>query len=299
MNVRSALVCAVLLSACSGSSGTDSTSTAGSTGSTTSASSTSGSTTTGSTSGSTTTAGSTGTDSTSASSGSTGSGSSGTSSASSAGSSSGSSGSTGNTATECSAARAQLLGDFDRVAAGHVSVVSAASGVTTLFVDGTGGGVNAAASNPYLFVDLATDTKVSVTDTTSVQSTGWDLAFKRAVIYVNGGSGGPGVGAAAFSPKAFDQVTAADAASATFATEAFFDADCNPFTDPTGTVETTLSTWYAYNQTTHQLMPASGTWLIKGGTGAVYKVAIQDYYGTPSGGQGTAGGNYLLKVEAL
>jgi hypothetical protein len=167
-------------------------------------------------------------------------------------------------------------------------------------VDGSASGTAHAATHPFTFVDLGASAKASVTDVTSVNSTGWDLAFKRAVIYANSGQGGPGAGGAAFTSKAFDQVTTADAAAATFLTESFFDVDCNPYTDPTGAALTTFSTWYTYDSTAHQLAPSSGTWLVRGATGVVYKLAIETYYAAPDGTSPSGtGGTYVLKYEAL
>ncbi|HEY4187099.1 MAG TPA: HmuY family protein [Polyangia bacterium] len=199
----------------------------------------------------------------------------------------------------CSAARAQLVGAVNSVAAGAVTVVSTTAGVTTLYVDATAGGAASAVTNPWLFVDLGTGAKVPVTDTTSVSSTAWDLAFKRPIIYTNSLDGGPGLGGAVMLAKEFAAVTAADATGVTFGTEEFFDAECNAVTDPTGAVLTTFASWYDYDESTHMLTPAAGTWLVKGGTGALYKVRIVTYYGNPDGTAGATGGAYLLDVAAL
>ncbi len=51
---------------------------------------------------------------------------------------------------------------------------------------------------------------------------------------------------------------------------------------------------------THALTPAAGTWLVRGGTGKLYKLAIQTYYANPDGTVGTGGGGtYALKIAAL
>ena len=203
-------------------------------------------------------------------------------------------------ASACSAARAQLLGAVNSVSTGNVTVLSSSGGVTTLYVDASAGGVSAQLTNPWVFVSLGDKAKASVSDTTSVGSTGWDLALKRPALYTNGGDGGVGQGGAVLVQKDFASVAAADAASATFATEKFFDAQCNPMTDPIGAPLTTFSAWYDYNQTTHALTPAAGTWLVRGATGTPYKLRIDSYYSNPDGNEGTGdGGTFKIDVGAL
>jgi hypothetical protein len=201
---------------------------------------------------------------------------------------------------QCSAARAQLLGAVNSVSTGNVTVLSSTGGVTTLYVDASAGGIAAEATNPWIFISLGSNAKASVTDTTAAASTGWDLALKRPALYTNDGDGGVGQGGAVLIQKGFASVVAADASSATFATEKFFDAQCNPMTDPIGAPLTTFSTWYDYNQTAHTLAPAAGTWLVRGGTGALYKLRIDSYYSNPDGSDGTGdGGTFKIDVGAL
>jgi len=182
--------------------------------------------------------------------------------------------------------------------------------VTTLYVDASAGGISGTGNNPWTFIDLGAGAKAQVTDVTSITSTAWDLALKRAVLYTNGGSGGPGQGGAALIAKDFDAVTAADATGVTFGTERFFDDQCNPRTDATGSVATTFSVptdeaqyvygWYTYDLSTNGLAPTPGTWLVRGAAGALYKLAIQTYYAEPDGSVGTGdGGTYAIKVKAL
>jgi hypothetical protein len=197
----------------------------------------------------------------------------------------------------CTAARDALLTPVDMVSPGAVSSVASTG---EIYVDASAGGINGAATHPRVYISLATGMAVAVTDVTAQQSTAWDLAIKRPVIFVNGGDGGPGDGASYFLPnRDFATVTAADVASATLVTESFFDSQCNPVLDPTGEVETTFSIWYNYDSVTHMLSPAPGTFIVRGATDILYKVAIDNYYGTSTGGTGTAGGRYLLRIAKL
>jgi hypothetical protein len=63
---------------------------------------------------------------------------------------------------------------------------------------------------------------------------------------------------------------------------------------------TTLSSWYKYDPAKHILAPAPGTWLIRGGKGALYKLKFDSYYSNPDGSEGTGdGGTYKYEVGAL
>jgi len=211
----------------------------------------------------------------------------------------GGAGSDGSGTGECSAAREQLLGAVDSVSTGEVTVLATEDDVTSLYIDATAGGTAAAASNPWIFVSLADSERVDVTDVTSTESTAWDLALKRALLYTNSGEAGPGQGGAALIDKEFADVSADDARDAEFSTEKFFDAECNPTLDVTGAASTSFSTWYDYDSESHALSPHPGTWLVHGGTGKLYKLRITNYYGTSDGGTGMAGGAYLIDVAAL
>jgi hypothetical protein len=195
----------------------------------------------------------------------------------------------------CTQAREDALGPIDSVSDGGVTVLEQVGDVVTLFVDASAGGVQEQASNPWIYLDLATRARVDVTDVTADASTTWDLAFKRPVVRSNSGDGGlAGQGGTIRVPKAFDAVSTADA-SAPFETESWFDQDCSLFTDQAGAIATTFDGWYDYVEM--KVLPAAGTWLIRSGDGAsVFKLEIVDYYANPDGSSGMAGGRYLMRV---
>lgn len=200
----------------------------------------------------------------------------------------------------CSAAEEALLKPVDTVSTGDVTVLADAAGIKTLYVDASAGGPQGAATNPRVYVDLATGSRVGVSDKAAKTSTAWDVAIERPILFTNSGDGGAGQGGAIFlAGKDFDAVTAADASGTTFAAESFFDEQCVAKVDPTGAVKTSFDGWYDYEQSTNQLTPKSGTWLVRGGAGALFKVAILSYYAAPDGGVGQSGGRYTLKVGAL
>lgn len=209
------------------------------------------------------------------------------------------SGSDAPAAQQCTAAKEQLLKPIDTVSSGTVIILADEAGIRTVFVDATAGGSPAsAATNPRIYLNLDTLTRVEVTDKTAEASTGWDLALKRAVLFTNSGDGGPGTGGAVFlEDVAFDTVTATTAA--TLKTESFFLEDCKPNVDQVGSVATTFDGWYEYGGANNKLTPFAGTWVVKGGTGKLFKVQILDYYSFADGGTNGAAAAYTLKVGAL
>jgi hypothetical protein len=200
----------------------------------------------------------------------------------------------------CAAAAEQLLLPIDLVSNGDVTLLADGPGKKTLYVDASAGGTAAQSMNARIYVNLEMGTKIAVTDKTARGSLAWDLAIKRPILFANGGDGGPGQGSAVFlAGKDFENVSAADAAGQNFWGEGFFESDCAPKLDATGVVRTSFDGWYEYDSSNNTLAPAAGTWLVKGGTGKLYKVRFLSYYATPDGGVGQAGGRYTLDVGAL
>lgn len=200
--------------------------------------------------------------------------------------------------TMCTAALDQMLKPIAQVSTGTVSVLSDVAGVKTVYVDATAGNIGVQDTYPRVYVRLDTGARVDVDDKAARTSPDWDLAFKRPIIFTNGGVVSTGQGGAAGVAKTFDQVTSADIPG-TFPVEALVDKDCNPQTDATGAPKTTFTDWYVYNMMLVTPKP-NWTYVVKGGSGKVYKVGILTYYGTPQGG--LSGGNsaqYIIKVAAL
>lgn len=205
------------------------------------------------------------------------------------------SGADGTAPASCEAAKATLLVPIDKTSTGEV--VKLADSVT-IYVDASAGGPSVAKDNPRIYVNLETLTRVDVTDKTAAASKDWDLALKRPILFTNSGDGGSGQGGAALVDKAFADVTKADI-PATLPAESFFDTDCNAKVDATNAVKTSFDGWYDYNLSDNTLAPHPGTWIVKGGTGKTYKVAITSYYANPDGTAGQAGGRFTMKVAPL
>ena len=190
----------------------------------------------------------------------------------------------------CSAARAQQFGAIETVSTGNVQLLSDSGGVKTLYVDATAGGQNGVTTHPWLFIALGDATKVALNDLSVARILGLGSRPSSAPsIYTNGGEGGPGKGASAFLDKDFANVTSADVAGADFFSEKFFDDDCNAIVDVTGAASTSFSTWYNYDEATHVLSPVPGTWLVRGATGKLFKLALRELLRHPERWHGQRG----------
>ncbi|MBX3259645.1 MAG: hypothetical protein KF782_08120 [Labilithrix sp.] len=198
----------------------------------------------------------------------------------------------------CEAARQTALLPVDEVSTAEVTVLSEEGATKTLFVDATAGGAAGAATEPRVYVDLSTGSRVDISDVAAASSTAWDLALERSYVFTNGGDGGPGQGAAVYVDKPEADVTAADATG--LVTEKFFDEDCNQIPDRSGRgFKTTFDDWYDYDLSTNKLTPFEGTYVVRGGTGKLYKVRIVTYYANPDGNVGEVSGRFVLRVTPL
>lgn len=214
-------------------------------------------------------------------------------------------GSGGEDAVSCESARATLLGPIASVSTGLVTISSEEDGVISVVVDGSAGGIAAAATNPYIYVSLASKARVEVSDVQADASTAWDIAFKRDNIRSNNGDSGPGQAQiAALDAADFDTVTGDAATTATFERDQFIDpATCEAILDATNKPLTSFDGWYDYDPVTNGLAPADKVYLVRSGDGtALYKLKLTAYYAEVSDG---AGGTvrksavYSFKYKAL
>ena len=203
------------------------------------------------------------------------------------------------TPSGCSAALKQSLSLVDEVSTARVSIVSEDTDERTLFVDASVGGLNGQDSHPWVYIALATGEAVAVTDLEALSSTAWDLAFKRSVVRTNSGDSGPGMGGAIRIALPWDTVTRTTLGTKALPTEAWFDADCMLALDSAQNLVTTFSGWSEYDETNHVLSAADVVFITAGADGSLYKVAILDYYGTPTGAHGTVAGRYQVRVAPL
>lgn len=120
------------------------------------------------------------------------------------------------------------------------------------------------ADGQYVFYDLEGGTIVSVTDSASTK---WDLAFKNTTILINGGTSGPGQGAAQIVEGIFEELEEVPEAGYL----------------PDGEAGPAIQGWYAYTGPTgtpaHAILTEPGKVIIlKTGEGKYAKVEILSYY---------------------
>jgi hypothetical protein len=200
----------------------------------------------------------------------------------------------------CSGALKQALSLVDEVSTATVSVLSQSGSELVVYVDATAGGINGGDQNPWVYISLATGAAVPVGDLDALTSLDWDLALKRFVIRTNSGDSGPGQGGSIRVTLGWDDVDQSTLGSRQVAVEDWFDDECMLTVDAdTGELITTFSGWSEYNEATHVLGPADVVYLTQGADGTLYKVAILDYYSTPTGASGNVAGRYRLRIAPL
>jgi hypothetical protein len=204
------------------------------------------------------------------------------------------------TPSACSAALRQSLSLVDEVSTAAVKTLSEANGERTLYIDASVGGLEGQDTHPWVYIALATGTAVAVTDLEALSSQAWDLAFKRSVVRTNSGDSGPGKGGAIRIGLPWDTVDKTTLGKKTLPVESWFDDDCMLTLDDALNLITTFSGWSMYNETEHVLSAAPDVVFITGAAdGTLYKVAVLDYYSTPTGTHGTVSGRYKVRIAPL
>lgn len=147
-------------------------------------------------------------------------------------------------------------------------------------VDASAGGMNGAASNPWVYVKFSETgaARVDIDDQTALESMDWDIAARRFGLRLNGGVSGPScVGAAVFLESTYEELTSVPD-GVEFVREAFYTGSCAYVPDSFGlnSPQVVLSPWWAYEscvETTGH--PA----LIQLADGHVIKFVVEAYYG--------------------
>lgn len=204
------------------------------------------------------------------------------------------------TPSACSAALRQSLSLVDEVSTATVAILSEASGERTLYLDASVGGLSNQDTHPWLYLALATGQAVPVTDLQALRSSAWDLALKRSVVRTNGGDSGPGRGGAIRIALPWDEVDRSTLGKQQLPQEAWFDENCEVMRDAAQELVTTFSGWSEYDAAEHVVSAAPDVVFVTASAdGSLYKVALLDYYSTPTGGHGTVSGRYKVRVAPL
>lgn len=149
-------------------------------------------------------------------------------------------------------------------------------------IDATAGGFGNEAQNPWVYVKF-TETgaeRVDIDDETALESMDWDLAARRFILRLNGGSSGPScVGAAPFLEKTYDELALTDGVS--YQMDAFYPADCSALINDSsgleGSPQVALSAWWSYPG----CVATTGTpFQVQLADGHVLKLVVEQYYAT-------------------
>jgi len=175
-----------------------------------------------------------------------------------------------------------------------------AAGVYTAQIDASAGGSMQSASNPFIYLDLDTGTKVEVTDFEAYENTTWDLAFKRVSLRSNSASSGPGQARVArLTETTFDAVTAVPG-NVLYEMDETADDDCMIALDSINLPMTAFNflnldnisgsqSWYSYGAGGVEIPPGH-IYLVRNAEGTTtYKMEIQ----------GWASGVYTLRWAPL
>jgi len=119
--------------------------------------------------------------------------------------------------------------------------------------------------NTYNYISLLTGAEVSQED---ARTNKWDLAFSGTTILVNGGTSGPGKGAALILEKPFDTVSEAPK-------EGYKTDDGSGNAIASGS----RNSWYKYDMNVHAILPITGrTVVVRTAEGKLVKIEFISYY---------------------
>ena len=158
-------------------------------------------------------------------------------------------------------------------------------------VDATAGGYSQASQNPFIYLRFTPDglTQVEIDDETALESMEWDVAARRYIIRLNGGTSGPSCVAAAVIPgTAYEDVTELPAGS-TPEEDASYDGDCEMIDDGSGlggSPDVALTPWWSYGDC---LATTMKPFVIQLRDESLVKFVVEAYYGSGQEGCNDSG----------
>ena len=169
----------------------------------------------------------------------------------------------------------------DEVSDGAVTTSAEGEDFVTA-IDATAGGYNNATQNPWVYLKFTEDgaEKVEIDDETALESMDWDLAARRFILRLNGGSSGPScVGAATFMESSYDELTEIpDGLS--YGVDDYYTSDCTLINDSSGlpdNPQVVLGAWWEYPGC---VATTGYPHLIQTADGRVLKLVVEAYYGS-------------------
>jgi hypothetical protein len=192
------------------------------------------------------------------------------------------------------------------------AVESSADGgdfVTT--VDATAGGFGNETENPWVYVKFTATgaERVDIDDETALESMDWDVAARRFILRLNGGTSGPScVGAAAFLESSYADLVAqppADLAGLPYVEDDFYTDDCTIINDSSGlpgSPQVALAPWWEYPGC---VATTGHPFVLQLADGRHVAFSVEAYYASgqdtcnSTGASGTGSGTYTWRWRFL
>lgn len=167
----------------------------------------------------------------------------------------------------------------DKVSRGDVENTADGADFVTA-IDATAGGFGNETQNAWVYVKFTESgaEKVEIDDEAALSSMDWDLAARRFILRLNGGSSGPScVGAAPFLEKDYDELTEVPD-DVTYAMDDYYTGDCTIINDSSGlegSPQVALGPWWEYPGC---VKTTRVPFLVQLADGHVIKLRVEQYY---------------------
>lgn len=180
----------------------------------------------------------------------------------------------------------------DKVSEGEVTTTTEGIDFVTV-VDASAGGYSNATNNAWVYIKFGETgaQKVEIDDEAALESMDWDMALRRFIVRLNGGSSGPScVGSAALLEGEYASLERVPD-GIPFALDDFYTDDCTIINDSSGlpgSPQVAMGSWWSYSS----CVATTGVpHLVQLADGHVLKMVVETYYGTGqedcnSGGSG-------------
>lgn len=181
----------------------------------------------------------------------------------------------------------------DKVSNGAVTTTTDGPDFVTV-VDASAGGYGNSTANAWVYVKFteAGAEKVEIDDETALESMDWDMALRRFIVRLNGGSSGPScVGAAALLEADYAALDSVPE-GIPFALDDYYTGDCTIINDSSGlpgSPQVAMGSWWSYSSC---VATTEVPHLVQLADGHVLKLVVETYYGTGQDACNSGGAGY-------
>lgn len=190
----------------------------------------------------------------------------------------------------------------DRISEGEVATTQDGADFLTT-VDATAGGFGQETEHAWTYIKFTATgaEKLEINDDEALESMDWDIAARRFILRLNGGTSGPScVGAAAFFESDYADLTEVPGGLG-FVMDDYYDDECGIINDSSGlpgSPQVALAPWWEYPGC---VATTDVPFLIQRADGSVLKFAVEQYYASGqetcnmNGTPGQAGATYTWR----